>query len=252
MTTTSLIMKRIWKKKQFLNMKLKQLNIKKIKSFLRKSYSKIFKKTHKRINQLKKKTIVSHFVTINLSFLNFQIMFLLNDKQFDFIIKIHTFKNSREISLMIDTKTSIHDFVKFNFVKYYKISTMILINSIQFKLIDNDTIHQFTHMIQIKIQLNEHFEKFWCFFASINRFEVILNMWWLKNHDVHIKCENDSLFFEFEYCLNNCLINNRFSIAYKCEMKSIIIDSFEILDTKIDIAEISIITFMKMIFSDKN
>ena len=179
-------------------------------------------------------------------------MFLLNEKQFDFIIKVHTFKKSRKVSLMTDTKASIHDFVKFNFVKYYKFSTIVLTNSIQFKLIDNDTTHQFTHMTQVKIQLNEHFEKFWCFIASINRFEIILNMSWLENHDVHIKCENRSLFFEFEYCLNNCLINNRFSIAYKCEIKSTIIDSFKILDTKTNIAEISIVAFMKMIFSDRN
>ena len=168
-------------------------------------------------------------------------MFLLNDKQLDFIIKIHTFKKSRKISLMIDTKTSIHDFVKFNFVKYYKFSTIILINSIQFKLIDNDIIHQFTHMTQVKIQLNEYFEKFWCFIASINRFEVILDMSWLENHDVHIKCENRSLFFEFEYYLNNYLINNRFSIAYEYEIKLTIIDSFKIFDTKIDIVKISIV-----------
>ena len=179
-------------------------------------------------------------------------MFLLNEKQLDFIIKDHTFKKSRKVSLMIDTKTSTHDFVKFNFVKYYKLSTIILINSIQFKLIDNDTTHQFTHMTQVKIQLNEHLEKFWCFIASINRFEIILNMSWLENYDVHIECENRSLLFEFEYCLNNCLINNRFSIAYECEIKSKIIDSFKILDTKTNIAEISIVTFIKMIFNDKN
>ena len=162
------------------------------------------------------------------------------------------FKKSRKVSLIIDTRTSIHDFVKFNFVKYYKLSTITLINSIQLKLIDNDTTHQFTHMTQIKIQLNEHLEKFWCFITSINRFEIILDMSWLKNHDVHIKCENRSLFFEFEYCLNNCLINNWFSIAYKCEIKSKIIDSFKILDTKTNIAEISILAFMKIIFSDRN
>ena len=179
-------------------------------------------------------------------------MSLLNEKQLDFIIKIHTFKKSRKVSLMIDTKASIHDFVKFNFVKYYKFSTIALINSIQFKLIDNDTTHQFTHMTQIKIQLNEHLEKFWCFIASINRFKIILNISWLKNHDVHIKCENHSLLFASKNCLNNCVINNRFSIAYECEIKSTIIDSFKIFDTKKNIAEISIVTFMKMIFDDKN
>ena len=86
-------------------------------------------------------------------------MSLLNERQLDFIIKVHTFKESRKISLIIDTRASAHDFVKLNFVKYYKLSTITLINSIQFKLIDNDTTHQFTHMTQVKIQLNEHFEK---------------------------------------------------------------------------------------------
>ena len=179
-------------------------------------------------------------------------MSLLNERQLDFIIKLHTFKKSRKVSLMTDTKASIHDFVKLNFVKYYKLSTIVLTSSVQLKLIDNDTTHQLTHMTQVKIQLNEHLEKFWCFIASINRFEIILDMSWLKNHDVHIECENRSLFFEFEYCLNNCLINNRLSIAYECEIKSTIIDSFKTLDTKTSIAKISIVAFMKMTFSDKN
>ena len=74
-------------------------------------------------------------------------MLLLIDKQLNFKIKIHIYKNSRKVALMIDTEASAHEFVKSNFAKYYKFSTIALFNFVQLKLADNDTAHQLTHMI---------------------------------------------------------------------------------------------------------
>ena len=121
---------------------------------------------------------------------------------------------------MIDTKVFVIEFVSFNFVKHHKLLIITLSKSMKLRLANNETTYQITRMTQIKIQSKNHFEKLWCMIAFINKFDVILNMSWLKQHDVHIRCKNRFLLFDSKYCLINCLINNHFFIIYNCERKS--------------------------------
>ena len=177
---------------------------------------------------------------------------------------------------MIDTKVFVIEFVSFNFVKHYKLLMIILSKSMKLRLANNETTHQITRMTQIKIQLKNHLEKFWCMIALIDKFDVILNMFWLKQHDVHIRCKSWFLLFDSKYCLINCLINNRLFVIYNCERKSknsiafatstssnisILkeLNSFDVLKnsnkhmkSQVYIVEIFVFAFMKMTFNDKN
>ena len=79
-----------------------------------------------------------------------------NERQLDFQEKIKTFTSSRKASIMIDTETSIFEFVNVNFVKQHKLNIMILIKFIKFRLTDDKLISNIIRMTQIKFQLNEH------------------------------------------------------------------------------------------------
>ena len=177
---------------------------------------------------------------------------------------------------MIDTKVFVIEFVSFNFVKHYKLLMIILSKSMKLRLANNETTHQITRMTQVKIQLKNHLEKLWCMIALINKFDVILSMFWLKQHDVHIRCKSRSLLFDSKYCLINCLINNRSFMIYNCERKSknlivfatstssnisilkksnffnVLKNSNKHIKSQVNIVEIFVFAFMKMTFNDKN
>ena len=177
---------------------------------------------------------------------------------------------------MIDTKSFVIEFVNFNFVKHYKLLIITLSKSMTLRLANNETIHQITRMTQVKIQLKNHLEKLWYMIALIDKFDVILSMSWLKQHDVHIRCKSQSLLFDSKYCLINCLINNRLFVIYNCERKSknsiafatstssstsilkesnsfdVLKNSNKHMKSQVNIVEIFVFAFMKMTFNNKN
>ena len=118
--------------------------------FEKRRTQKLFKKTQKRINQLKSQIVDSHLATIYI-FFHTNIVSFVNDRQLNFTIKVYTIKSVRKVSLMIDTKVFVIEFVNFNFVKHHKLLMIALSKSMKLRFANNETIHQITRMTQIKI-----------------------------------------------------------------------------------------------------
>ena len=127
--------------------------------FEKKRIQKLLKETQKRINQLKSQVVDSHLATIYFFSFHTNIVFLVNDRQLNFTIKVYIVKNVRKVSLMIDIKVFVIEFVSFNFVKHHKLLIITLSKSMKLRLANNETTYQITRMTQVKIQLKNHLEK---------------------------------------------------------------------------------------------
>ena len=204
----------------------------------------------RRIRQLEH-IIDSHFNTVKLSSLTLDALNFRasNERQLDFQEKIETLTNARKASIMIDTEVSTFEFVNVNFVKQHKLNIMILVKFIKFRLADDKLISNIIRMTQVKFQLSEHVNEIWCLITTLNKFDLILDMSWLKQHFVNISCENRSIIFAFDHCLKNCIHNYQFITMRNQNIKK---SSDNKRFEKADIAEIIATTFMKMIAQNKN
>ena len=131
--------------------------------------------------------------------------------QLDFDVRIWTSTNLIKALLMMNTNVSTIDFVNFKYVHKHKIFTMFMIKHVNLKLIDDFIEHALTRMIIIKVRLKNHVNEMLCFVTSLNKFDLILKMSWMKEHDVSINKNNKFLTFRSNICLHRCLFSNRSS-----------------------------------------
>ena len=151
---------------------------------------------------------------------------------------------------MIDIEISISNFVNFKFVKQHKLFTMILTKFIKFRLTNVKQTSRITQMIQIKFQLSDHVNEFWYFVTILKKFDIILNMFWIKQYKMNIDCQARFINFKFDYCLKNCIHNYQSIVIYNKKIKTFFAKQW--LFSKINIAMIIISIFMKMIAKQKN
>jgi len=72
-----------------------------------------------------------------------------------------------------------------------------------------------THITKIGLSINNHHEMIPAFVTTLGGYHLILGIPWLKHHDVKIDFASNSLTFESEYCLKNCV--NDVTMAYRIE-----------------------------------
>ena len=111
--------------------------------------------------------------------------------------------------LIIDTKIFAKEFVYNKYIKKYKIFTLLITKKINFKLINNFIEHALTKIIIIKIRLKNYVKKISCLITSLNKFDLILDMFWVKKHNVNIEKNNCSLLFKLKHCLYYCISNQQ-------------------------------------------
>ena len=226
---------------------------------------KLLKETRKRISQLKKqqkKIVDTHLVIVNLFFcyLNTRTIILRNENQLNFDIIILNFKEWQRISFMIDSRVFASNFVNVNFVKLHKILTMILTKLINFIMINDDKVYRFTRIVQIKFILSDHIDELWCLMISLKKYDIIMSMSWVKNHEILINDRNRILIFQFDECIINCIHNHRSTkIFNKTLSKHRLKKSFDKFSKKTtkniniaNITKITIFVFFKMIDQKKN
>ena len=80
---------------------------------------------------------------------------------------------------------------------------------INFKLIDNFIEHALTKIIIIKIRLRNYVKKNLCLITSLNKFDLIFDMFWMKKHNVNIEKNNCSLLFKSKHCLHYYILNQQ-------------------------------------------
>ena len=152
--------------------------------------------------------------------LNIYTSHISNEKQLNFIDKIQIVKNAHKTRIMIDIEIFVSSFVNEKFVRLFKLFTITFVKFIKLRLTNNELINNITHMTQVKFSMTEHVIEFWCLIISLNQFDLILEMLWLKQHDVAINFKVRSLTFENDYCLKHCIHNYQLTIMYSNESKN--------------------------------
>ena len=203
-----------------------------------------------RIKQLKH-IIDSHLNIVKLSSFTLNAIRLKvnNERQLNFQEKVQTSSKTTKISIMTNTKISTSNFVDVNFVKQHKLNIMILIKFIKLRLIDDKFVLNIIRMIRMKFQLKKHVNEIWCLITTLKKFDLILNMSWLKQHSMNISCENKSIIFASDHYLENCIHNYQSTIVYSLDIKK---SSDSRSSTDANIVEITATAFMKMTTQDKN
>ena len=70
-----------------------------------------------------------------------------------------------------------------------------------------------THITKIWLSINNHHEMSSAFVTTLGGYHLTLGIPWLKHHDVKIDFASNSLTFESEYFLTNCV--NDVTMAYR-------------------------------------
>ena len=123
----------------------------------------------------------------------------------------------QKITIFIDIETSTLIFVNINFVKLHKILIVTLTKLVKLRLVDDKLVSNIIHMTQINLFLNEHKKNFWCIITFLRKFELILDMFWIKHYDVQIFNKSRFLIFNFDDCLRNCLHEHRSTTIFNKE-----------------------------------
>ena len=211
----------------------------------------LLREMRKKIKKLKH-FIDSHLATVKLSSISLDVYIseIRNERQLNFDAKIETIKSFKKAYLLTNTDVFASDFVNANFVKQHKLSIMSLKNFIKLRLTNNKLASNITRMTLIKFQLTKHVIELWCLVTLLSKFDLILNMSWLKQHDFHVSFKKRFLTFNSNHCLKHCIHNYKFITVYSREIKKSIESSLSI--NQADIAEITVIAFVKMIVKKKN
>ena len=224
----------------------KRISNEKLKIFETNRIQKLFKKTRKKIKQLKR-LFDSHFVIVTFCFVHLDVYFSQNhnERQLDFDVKIHIIMKIKKIFLFIDTRVSTFEFVNTNFVKYHKLLKVVLIKSIKLRLIDNKIVFSIIHITLMKFQLNDHISELWCLIIFLEKFDIILDMSWMKQHDSRIFFNKRFIIFDSNHCKKHCIHNYQFTTIYSTNIKILI--TFKFFKSLANIAKISVSIFIKMI-----
>ena len=148
---------------------------------------------------------------------------------------------------MIDTKVLRRAFVNRRYVKFHKFFIARLQKSIKLRLTNDKLILNIIHMTQLTFSLNDHIDTCWCLITNLNKYDIIVNMFWLQKHDSQISFALRSLTFNFNYCMIHCLFNQCFIIIYNDDTSKKHHNFFDKLKKHDNICEIFAYVFNRMI-----
>ena len=205
----------------------------------------------RRIRQLKQ-FVDSHLATVHLCSSNIDTFSSekLNGRQLDFDEQIHTAQDIKKAYVLTDTEASTPGFIDVNFVKQHKLFTIALIKSIKLRLVDDKLASNITRMTQVKVQLSDHIIELWCLVTPLGKFHLILDMFWMEQHDPHISFKNRIMIFNSDYCLKHCIHNYRSTTIHSAETR--VFATAKKSKSEANIAEISVTAYLKMATRDSD
>ena len=103
-------------------------------------------------------------------------------------------------------------------------------------------------MALVKFQLSDHISELWCLIISLEKFDIILDMSWMKQHDSRIFFSKRFIIFDSDHCKEHCIHNYQFTTVYSTGIKAPITSKFS--KSSADISEISVSVFIKMVTRD--
>lgn len=77
------------------------------------------------------------------------------------------------------------------------------------KLADDHLAPLITHCAQVYFRLGEHYDEIWCFVTSLGKFDLILGMPWLEQHDPKLSFRGRTLTFDSDFCTSRCFLHNK-------------------------------------------
>ena len=133
----------------------------------------------------------------------------IQDSQMQWI-KTHT---------LTDTGASATGFVSSNFVEKHHLLVVKLAQPCKLKLANDNLAPLVTHCAQVYFRFGDHYDKIWCFVTSLSKFDLILGMPWLEQHDPKLSLRRRTLTFDSEFCTSNCLLHSRVCTVNSCSSK---------------------------------
>lgn len=115
-------------------------------------------------------------------------------------IKAHT---------LTDTGASSTGFVLSAFIKQHCLPVVRLAQPRKLKLVDDHLAPVITHCAQVYCRMGEHYDEIWCFITSLGKFNLILGMPWLEQHDPKLSFRGRTLAFDSDFCTSHCLLHRK-------------------------------------------
>ncbi len=100
-------------------------------------------------------------------------------------------------------------FVSSTFVEKHRLSVVKLTQPCKPKLVDDSLAAMITHYAQVYFRLGHHYDETWCFVTSLGKFDLILGMPWLEQHDPKLSFRRRRLTFDSEFCTSRCLLHKK-------------------------------------------
>jgi len=118
---------------------------------------------------------------------------------------------------LIDSGATGYAFIDKAFAERYNFPLFELKEPRPWTVIDGQPVSSgaITQIIKIGLSINNHHEMIPAFVTTLGGYHLTLGIPWLNHHNVKIDFASNSLTFEYEYCLKNCV--NDITIAYGIE-----------------------------------
>ena len=84
------------------------------------------------------------------------------------------------------------------------------------KLADDNLAPIVTHCAQLHFRLGDHYDELWCFVTTLGKFDLILGMPWLEQHDPKVSFCTRTLTFDSDHCTAHCLSQGKASVVHSC------------------------------------
>ena len=122
---------------------------------------------------------------------------------------------SINIYFMIDFDVNDIDFIDIFFARYYDFDFIFLKHSRSLTIVDDWSFifDDVIHIVKVSFMICNHFEIIEFFVTKLNHYSIILELSWLKLHDLIFKWSNNFLTFFSLYCYTHCLRLFRFMIV---------------------------------------
>lgn len=135
---------------------------------------------------------------------------LEDGRQLDFECAIRGFEMKWiKAHTLADTGASATAFVSSAFIKQHYLSVVKLTQPRKLKLADDQSATLITHCAQVYFRLGDHYDEIWCFVTNLGKFDVILGMPWLDQHDPKLSFRKRTLTFDSDFCASRCLLHKK-------------------------------------------
>ena len=174
---------------------------------------------------------------------------LRQGRQLDFQADVWTGKKRIKAYTMTDSGATASSFISSAFVKQHKLPLIALTKPCRLRLADGEAAPDITHMVQLDFRLGDHVEQLLGLVTNLGKFDVILGMPWLEQHDPDIGWAERVMTMNSNFCMSKCLLHSRPVTAVSCSRPK---EQKPIQQREQNIAEISAYAFIKMAEREEN